>query len=79
MTTPTKPFDCVEMKREAQARLAAEYEAARAGFESYSNFLRAAVAESGWAAGIWAKLRDARRGRDGRGTDQRGAEPHDGG
>jgi hypothetical protein len=39
MAKPTKKFDCVEMKRRAQERLIAEYEAGRNEYDSYLEFL----------------------------------------
>jgi len=59
MTTANKTFDCVRMKRDAQERLSAEYEARRAEFASYAEFLQAAVTESEWTAAIWAGLQRA--------------------
>ena len=41
MATKTKTFDCVEMKRQAQARLRAEYEARKGEFSSVVDFLNA--------------------------------------
>ena len=43
-----KTFDCVEMKRECQRRLQAEYESRKAEFPSYFAFLRAKANESAW-------------------------------
>jgi hypothetical protein len=41
-----KTFDCVQMKREAQRRLRAEYEARREEFASYAEFIEATAEES---------------------------------
>ena len=46
MGTKPKTFDCVEMKREAQRRLRAEYERRRSEFGSYVEFLNAKAEES---------------------------------
>ena len=35
-----KAFDCVEMKRQAQARLMAAYKASESEFSSYAQFIR---------------------------------------
>ena len=40
----TKAFDCVEMKREVQARLMAAYEARKSEFSSYAEFVRETAA-----------------------------------
>jgi len=62
--TKTKAFDCVAMKRRAQARLQAEYEARRAEFASYSEFLAATVREDPWTRGIWEKFHRSGAHRD---------------
>ena len=41
MATKTKTFDCVQMKRRAQERLRAEYEARKSEFSSIVDFLNA--------------------------------------
>lgn len=48
MATKTKTFDCVEMKRQAQERLSAEYHGRRNEFDSYLDFIRAKAEESEW-------------------------------
>ena len=48
MTTKTKTFDCVEMKRQAQERLSGEYEARKGEFDSYLDFIHAKAEESEW-------------------------------
>lgn len=48
MTTQTKTFDCVEMKRHIQEELQAEYEMRKKEFASYVDFLEAKAAESPW-------------------------------
>ena len=45
MRAGKKAFDCVEMKRQAQRELMAEYEARRGEFSSYAEFLRVTAAE----------------------------------
>ena len=39
-----KAFDCVEMKRQAQARLMAAYDARKSEFSSYAQFIRETAA-----------------------------------
>ncbi len=39
-----KAFDCVEMKRQAQARLMAAYNARESEFSSYAEFIRETAA-----------------------------------
>ena len=56
MTTRTKPFDCVEMKRKAQEKLMAEYQNRKAEFRSYGDFLRSKASQSKLATAIRAKL-----------------------
>ncbi len=51
----SKSFDCVEMKRRAQERLRAQYEARRDEFESYWDFLEKKAKESEFARAIRAK------------------------
>ena len=48
MTTQTKTFDCVEMKRRIQQELQAEYETRKKDFPSYVDFLEAKADESPW-------------------------------
>ena len=56
MTPKTKTFDCVEMKRQAQEKLLAEYEARRDEFDSYSQFLTARSRSSPWQREFWARV-----------------------
>lgn len=56
MRTKAKTFDCVEMKRRAQEKLRAEYEARRGEFASYSEFLAATVTEDPWQKRLWEKI-----------------------
>lgn len=44
MKTRTKTFDCVEFKNQAQRRLMKEYEARRAEFRSYEEFITVTAA-----------------------------------
>ena len=44
----TKTLDCVEMKRAAQERISAEWEARKQEFGSYGEFLEATLRESDW-------------------------------
>ena len=48
MTTRTKTFDCVQMKRQIQADLLAQYKVRQDEFASYAEFLRAKAEESPW-------------------------------
>ena len=59
MGTTSKKFDCVEMKRQAQAKLRTEYERRKGEFSSLEDFLNAKAQES--------RTRKAREGR-GRGS-----------
>jgi hypothetical protein len=43
-----KTFDSVEMKRAAQAHIAAEWDSRRKEFASYGQFLAASLNESDW-------------------------------
>jgi hypothetical protein len=52
MTTKTKSFDCVEMKRLAQEQLRAEYESRKNDFASYADFLNAKADQSAWVTKI---------------------------
>jgi len=63
-TTKKKAFDCVEFKRQAQARIEAEWERRRGEFASYEDFLHAKVNESEWQRAFWAKFRDTDRRAD---------------
>lgn len=56
MATKTKPFDCVEMKRHAQAQIMAEYETRKGEFPSYWEFLQSKFRESAWQKAIWEKF-----------------------
>lgn len=60
MSTKTKTFDCVEMKRQAQQRLHVEYESRKDEFPSYFAFLEARSAESPWQRAFWGKVAEAR-------------------
>lgn len=56
MTPKTKTFDCVEMKRQAQEKLLAEYESRKDEFDSYSQFLTARTRSSAWQREFWARV-----------------------
>ncbi len=56
MAKKNKPFDCVEFKRRAQEEVRAEYEARKSEFSSYSEFLKASIAEDPWASAMLEKL-----------------------
>ena len=51
-----KSFDCIEFKRQAQARLMAEYEAHKKEFGSFRSFVEAKVEEDVWSGRFWKKL-----------------------
>ncbi len=53
MTSKTKAFDCVQMKRKAQERLHREYEERKAEFNSYADFINKKAEESP----LWKKVR----------------------
>ena len=55
MATKAKTFDCVEMKRQAQAAILAEWERRRNEFFSYGEFVEASIRDSEWARRMWAK------------------------
>jgi len=58
MTTKTKTFDCVQMKREAQKRLMVEYEARESEFSSFVDFVnRPAPDEPEWIRSFRARVR----------------------
>jgi hypothetical protein len=56
MTTKTKTFDCVEMKRRAQEELQREYEIRQKEFASYEEFLNAKADQSPWVQEIREKI-----------------------
>ena len=56
MTTKSKTFDCVEMKRQSQEALLREFHSRRQEFDSLAEFLNAKVRESEQAAAIWGKF-----------------------
>jgi hypothetical protein len=53
MAPKPKSFDCLEMKRQAQEQLLAEYEARKGEFPAYWQFLEAKARESEF----WGKFR----------------------
>ncbi len=65
MGTKTKTFDCVEMKRQAQARLRAEFESRKSEFESYFDFLQWKADNSEIAKRGREKIARAEAGRSG--------------
>jgi hypothetical protein len=56
MTTRTKRFDCVAMKRKAQQALLAERQARHKDFDTLGEFIEAKLRESPWASEIWARF-----------------------
>jgi glucan biosynthesis protein len=60
MSSKTKTFDCVDMKRQAQQRLQAEYESRKAEFPSYFAFLETKACETPWQREFWAKMAESR-------------------
>ncbi|MBL7133202.1 MAG: hypothetical protein ISS78_03815 [Phycisphaerae bacterium] len=61
MTAKTKTFDCVQMKRQAQEKLLAEYESRKDEFDCYSQFIESKSRCSTWQEDFWAKVEQARR------------------
>ena len=57
MTTTTKTFDCVAIKRKAQGEIIAEWESRKEQFDSYGQFLEATLMESEWGRQALEKLR----------------------
>lgn len=55
MATNSKTFDCVEMKRQAQEEILAEWESRKGEFSSYGAFLEAVVQESEWTRKTWER------------------------
>ena len=51
----TKTFDCVEMKRQAQARLMQEYESRKGEFESYVDFINSTANTDPFVAALRKK------------------------
>ncbi len=60
MATKVKSFDCVEMKRQAQEEILAEWESRKHEFPSYGAFLEAGIQESEWARRIWERAKRRR-------------------
>ena len=56
-----KAFDCVEMKRQAQARLMAAYEARRSEFTSYAQFIRETAATDPKIQAFRERIAEAQR------------------
>lgn len=56
MTTKNKTFDCVEMKNRIQAEIQAEYDAHRAEFPSFVEFVKNASAHSEYARAMREKF-----------------------
>ena len=54
-----KAFDCVEMKRQAQARLMAAYAARKSEFSSYAEFVDETAAADPTIQAFRAKIADA--------------------
>ena len=57
MGKKTKTFDCVQMKRDAQRKLLAEYESRKEEFDSYTDFLIARVHEDPWSRKAWERIK----------------------
>lgn len=57
MATKLKKFDCVEMKRQAQEEILAEWERRKNEFSSYGEFLEATIQESEWGRRVWERAR----------------------
>lgn len=56
MATIPKAFDCVEMKRQAQDNISAEWERRKDEFPSYGEFLEAGIRESKWGRNLWERI-----------------------
>ena len=56
MAMKSKVFDCVEMKRQAQETLQAEYNLRRREFATFSDFLNTKIRESKEASKIWDRF-----------------------
>ena len=50
METKAKKFDCVSVKRQSQSRLMADYNARKAEFPNYLDFLRSVAENSEWVS-----------------------------
>lgn len=59
MTTKTKTFDCVEMKRDIQGKLRTEYESRKGEYASYADFLQDKAAGSPWVRKMREKFAKA--------------------
>ena len=58
-----KTFDCVEMKRQAQARLMEAYEARKSEFTSYAQFIRETAATDPNIRAFRERIAEAQRDR----------------
>jgi len=56
-----KAFDCVEMKRQAQARLMAAYKARESEFSSYAQFIRETAATDPKIRAFRERIAEAQR------------------
>jgi len=56
-----KAFDCVEMKRQAQARLMAAYKTRESEFSSYAEFIRETAATDPRIQAFRERIAEARR------------------
>ena len=56
MTTRTKTFDCVEMKRRIQKQLVDEYEAQKDKYSSFGSFIREKARDSAEVQALRKKL-----------------------
>ena len=59
MAIRTKTFDCVEMKRQAQGKLRAEFERRKGEFESIIEFINVKAQESELAKLLRSREQDA--------------------
>ena len=55
MATKSKTFDCVEMKRQAQEKILAEWKSRKHEFSSYGAFLEATIRDSEWTRKTWER------------------------
>lgn len=59
MAEKGRGFDCVEMKRRAQEKIRAEYEARKGEFSSYVEFINSKASESDWQRALRARFSKA--------------------
>jgi hypothetical protein len=60
MATKQKTFDCVEMKNRIQADLMAQYEARKAEFSSFEEFVSTLAEQDPWVRKMRRRVRAAK-------------------